>query len=115
LIKLTKSISAWNSATFEDTLKQEIEQLDVRQLPLQQALTQSNYTDGKNRKIIIMSVTNETDIIRIKIGIFYTGIVAGCNCADDPSPFDEINEYCELEFEVNKKTAETSVHLLEQV
>lgn len=113
MIKLSQSISAWNTPVFEETLKQEIVQLDVKQLPLQQALIHSNYTNGDNRKIIVMNVAEDADLIRVKTGIFYTGIVAGCNCADDPSPVDEINEYCEMEFTINRTTAETTVHLLD--
>lgn len=112
MIKLSKSLAVWGNPTFEETLKQEIVQLDVKQIPLQQGLSNSNYTNGDNRKIILMSVTDESNCIRVKTGIFYTGIVAGCNCADDPSPVDEINEYCEMEFDINKATAETNVRLL---
>ena len=114
MINLSKSILVWNTPAFEETLKQEITQLDVKQLPLQQALVNSNYTNGDNRKVIVMSVVDNADSIRVKTGIFYTGIVAGCNCADDPSPVDEINEYCEMEFDINKKTAETLVRLLNE-
>lgn len=112
MIKLSQSISAWNTPAFEETLKQEVTQLDVKQLPLQQALTHSNHTNGDNRKVIVMSVAEDANLIRVKTGIFYTGIIAGCNCADDPSPVDEINEYCEMEFTIEKTTAETSVLLL---
>jgi hypothetical protein len=115
MIKLSKALAAWNTPGFETSLKQEIVQLDVKQLPLQQALSNCNYTNGDNRKIIVMSVSDETDSIRVKTGIFYTGIVAGCNCADDPSPVDEVNEYCEMEFDINKKNAETSVRLLNEI
>ena len=105
---------AWNTPAFEETLKQEITQLDVNQIPLQQALSNCNYTNGDNRKVIIMGVVDESDFIRVKTGVFYTGIVSGCNCADDPSPVDEVNEYCEMEFEINKTTTETIVRLLDE-
>ena len=52
--------------------------------------------------------------ILVKAGIFYTGIIAGCSCADDPTPLDEQNEYCELELNINKETAETTIVLLEE-
>ena len=63
---------------------------------------------------MILNTTEENDSIQIKAGIFYTGIIAGCSCSDDPSPTDEQNEYCELQFIINKNTAETSVNLLNQ-
>jgi len=32
----------------------------------------------------------------INIGVFYHSLIAGCNCADDPTPVDKINEYLTL-------------------
>lgn len=63
---------------------------------------------------MILNTTEENDSIQVKAGIFYAGIIAGCSCSDDPSPTDEQNEYCELQFIINKDTAETSVNLLNQ-
>jgi hypothetical protein len=48
----------------------------------------------------------------LKAGVFYTGIIAGCSCSDDPSPVDEQNEYCDLLFTIDKLTAETQITLL---
>jgi hypothetical protein len=79
---------------------------------LQQALAQSSYTDGANRSVRILDVADAGGGIRVKAGIFYTGIIAGCSCADDPTPLNEIAEYCELLFEIDKATAETTVTLL---
>ena len=42
----------------------------------------------------------------------YSGIIAGCSCADNPTPVSELNEYCEVQLEIDKKTAETKVALL---
>ena len=61
---------------------------------------------------MILGASEEAGIIFARAGIFYTSIIAGCNCADDPSPVDEQTEYCEIQFEINKKTAETTVQLL---
>jgi hypothetical protein len=48
----------------------------------------------------------------VKAGIFYTGVIAGCSCADDPTPVDELNEYCVVQFDIDRMTAETTVRLL---
>ena len=45
-------------------------------------------------------------------GIFYTGVVAGCSCADDPTPVEEQHEYCEVLIEINRATAEAVIRLL---
>ena len=62
---------------------------------------------------MIISVADDPDHIHVKAGIFYTGIIAGCSCADDPTPVDEQAEYCEVRLEINKATAATAISLLE--
>ena len=61
---------------------------------------------------MIISVADEGSIIRAMAGIFYTGIIAGCSCADDPTPVNEESEYCEVQLDIDKATAETTVVLL---
>ena len=45
---------------------------------------------------------------------FYSGIIADCSCAADPTPVDDQNEYCEVQIEISKKAAEVTVALLEK-
>ena len=112
MMQFTSALNAWETPAFEAALKREIEQLDVELLPLQQGLSQSSYTSGANRSVLILEITVGAEFIRVKTGIFYSGIIPGCSCADDPTPMSEITEYCEVQFEINKMTAETTVTLL---
>lgn len=112
MIRLSKTITAWGTTGFESVLREEIEQLDAEQLPLQQGLSTSSYALDNKVKARIISASGSTSFIYAKIGIFYTGIIAGCSCADDPTPINENNEYCEVQLEINKITAETTVTLL---
>ena len=114
MIKLMHALRAWNTSAFNKTVQQEIQSLDKDALPLQQGLSHSSYVGNENFKIIILGSSENSDFIFTKAGVFYTGIIAGCNCSDDPTPIDEQTEYCELNFSINKKTAETSVSLLDQ-
>jgi hypothetical protein len=52
------------------------------------------------------------NVIRVKAGIFYQGVLGGCSCADDPTPASEINEYCEVQLDIDKSTAATAVELV---
>jgi len=112
MIRLPKSLNAWGTSEFKEILKQEIEQLDARQLPLQQGLSASSYVTDRPFQAMIIGASEEAGLIRVKAGIFYTGVIAGCNCADDPSPVDEQNEYCVVQLGIDRKTAETAVMLL---
>lgn len=114
VIQLPKSLNAWGRPDFKDVLKREIEQLDARQLPLQQGLSASSYVTDRPFQAMIIGVVEEAELIRAKVGIFYTGVIAGCNCADDPSPIDEQNEYCVLLFGIDRKSADTTASLLDE-
>ena len=112
MTRLPKSLNAWGSPDFEDILKAEIEQLGADQLPLQQGLSTSSYALDDNLNVRIISVSEDADFIRAKVGIFYSGMTPGCSCADDPTPVEEQVEYCVVQIDINKITAETTVILL---
>jgi hypothetical protein len=44
--------------------------------------------------------------ILVRLGVFYAGVIAGCSCADDPSPVDNLTEHCELEVAISLATGE---------
>lgn len=111
MIRLTRAVGAWGKPDFNAVLKQDIEQLDVDQLPLQQGLSTGSYVAGKEFSAMIISAADREDFIRAKAGIFYKGILGGCSCADDPTPVEEQSEYCEVQLDINKKTAEATVTL----
>jgi hypothetical protein len=71
-----------------------------------------NYALGGKFTVMILGVSEDKDFIHAKAGIFYNSIIAGCGCADDPTPVSELNEYCEVRLDISKKTAETMVTLL---
>jgi len=112
MIRLTKALEAWGTADFTDILKLEIEQLNTDQIPLQQGLSCTSYVADSQHKVIIIRVDDGEAFIHVKAGILYSGIIAGCSCADDPTPVEEQSEYCEIRFDIDKNTAETTVNLL---
>lgn len=112
MLQLRRALSAWGTPIFRDVLKAEIEQLDAQQLPLQQGLSHSSYACDDNIRVVIISVSEEPGVIRATAGVFYTGIISGCSCADDPSPVDECPEYCEVQIEINRQSAAAVISLL---
>ncbi|MCE5180898.1 MAG: hypothetical protein LLG15_03765 [Betaproteobacteria bacterium] len=112
MIRLTKALDAWGTPDFEDVLKNEITRMKVDQLPLQQGLTASSHALDDNIRAIIIAVSESENFIQVKAGIFYSGIIAGCNCADDPTPVEAQSEYCEVLLDIDKKTAETGITLV---
>ncbi len=81
-------------------------------LPLQAGLAHSSAVADEPFRVVMLGVDDQPQELRIRAGIFYNGIIAGCNCADDPTPPDLEQEYCELEFLIDTSTAGASVRLL---
>ena len=112
MLRLTKSVAAWGRPEFDRVLKQEVAEKGRTALPLQQGLSASSVATDTTPEIMIIRAQEEGGSIQIKIGIFYTGVVAGCSCADDPTPVNENQEYCTAQIVIDRRTAEATVSLL---
>lgn len=110
MIRLTRTLDAWGKPDFDAVFKQDIEQLDPTELPLQHAVL----NDGKHVSAVIIGAADDRDrdLIQAKAGVFYPAMLGFGNCEDETGPADEQNEYCELRFDIDKKTAETAVTLI---
>lgn len=109
MIHLPEAVKAWNQPGFSATLKHEIEQLPSGQLPLQQCLSSSSHALDDAVSVMVLGASDDPGFIHARVGVFFSGIIAGCSCADDPTPVDTQNEYCELRLTIAKATAETAV------
>jgi len=114
MIRLTKALQAWGTPEFAPVLKREIEALDSAHLPLQQGLSVSSVVVDTEPTAMILCVSDEERVIRANVGILYAGMVAGCSCADDPTPLSENPEYCVVQIAIDKHTAATTITLLSE-
>lgn len=112
VIRLLNSVAAWGTPDFENVLKDEIQNIEPDLLPLQAGLSQSSYVSDSDISVLVLNVTETADDIHAKTNVFYAGIIAGSCCADDPTPICEQTECCEMQFAINKLTAETTVTLV---
>jgi hypothetical protein len=113
MIRLELSLRAWGTPDFEAALKQEVARLGIDRLPLQQGLSGSAYVVDAPVTVVVLGVAETEDAIRVKAGIFYKGVIAGCSCADDPTPIGENDEYCEVRLDIDKSSAAATVALVE--
>jgi hypothetical protein len=114
IARLNGSLGAWNTPEFNSVFKDEIRRLGATALPLQQGLSRSSHVSGDSLEAVVLGVSEDAQYIRVKAGIFFEGVIAGCSCADDPSPVDEQTEYCVLLFDIDRQTADTVVTLIEE-
>lgn len=113
MIRFRQSLDAWGRPNFESVLKAEVEALDPDLLPLQAALSRTSFAIGEGFRTRLLAISGGNGTLRVKMGIFYAGIIAGCSCADDPTPIDDIDEYCEVEFAIDRRTGEATVTLID--
>jgi hypothetical protein len=111
MFDLPLSLKAWNTDSFDSTFKHEILSLNVDLLPLQQGLRNSSYAISDKLAVTILNTEHDKTSITIKAGLFYNGVIAGCNCADDPTPVDETNEYCEVLVCIDRQTTHSTIEL----
>lgn len=97
---LPESRAAWPSERFAEVLKRELERVDADALPLQAGLTSTSYVAGDRFSVMVLGADEAAGSIRARVGVFYEGITAGCNCAGDPSAVEPQGEYCEIELTI---------------
>ena len=107
MLSLPNTVSAWGTMNFKSVLKNELESCDVEQLALQDALKFSSSVSGNSFQVMVNHISDEHDYIYVRVGVFYQGVVSGCNCSDDPSPVTENEEYCELALRIKKSDGKT--------
>lgn len=112
MIRLPESLHAWNTPAFAAALKRELE-AQARELPLQGAVATTSMALDDAVSVMFIGAADEGDAIRARVGVFFSGIVAGCSCADDPTPVEPQNEYCELLLLIDKATGEVAASLAE--
>ncbi len=105
-------MSAWGTADFEAVLCDELAGLDPSRLPLQEGLSAGSHAMGERLGLMVLGAGEGEGVIRVRVGLFFSSIIAGCSCADDPTPVDEVNEYCEVRIAIDKATGEARVTLL---
>lgn len=112
MVRLTRSLAAWGTPAFGDVLKTELKDLGAAHLPLQAGLADSSYALEELLEVMITHAADTGDVLRVTAGIFYAGVIAGCSCADDPTPVESQAEYCEVELRIDKTNAETAIQLI---
>ena len=96
MIALPLSVAARGKADLREVLKQELQSL-AGELPLQQGLSQGSAAISDDAQVMILAVEDDEAGLVVRFGVFYSAVIAGCSCADDPTPLDVVNEYCEMQ------------------
>ncbi len=110
-MQLARAVQAWGRPDFMPELQCALqEQADA--LPLQQALSVGSHALAAAIAVRLIAAEEMATVLRLRVGIFYSSVIAGCSCADDPTPVDEQPEYCELLIDIERADGRATVALL---
>ena len=107
--KFHLALQVADGEAFASTLRQEIADLPAGALPLEAALTQGGRIADGEIAVSLLGVSEDAAAIYARVGIFFTEVVGGCSCGDDP--FTE-SGYCRMQLRIDKATAEGTLTLL---
>jgi len=110
LIQLENILEHLNNPQFPHAIKQTLENLPAGSLPLEKATTQGGMIDDNKISVGILNYKKDGPIIQVKFSVFFTEIIGGCNCHDDPV---EANAYCEMLAHIKADSGITSFTLCE--
>jgi len=103
LVKLQQALRDWSTDSFEQSLKTELMALDPDILPLQQGVTQGGYVDDSDLEFTLLEKSATPQQIVVTVGVFFSEIIAGCSCGDDPVAQ---HAYCQVCVHIDRRSAE---------
>lgn len=99
---LTDKLRTCLRSTDDQQLKRQLAlalaELPAEQLPLQDGCTQGGMIDASDLAVSVLDVQQSPGRLSARVGVFFTEVVGGCNCHDDPG---RSNAYCVLEVGVD--------------
>ncbi len=108
-MQLHKALKHWGTVDFATSLKAELENLPTGSLPLHLATSQGGIVDDSQISVSILSSTTNDNCIQIRVSVFFTEIIAGCNCSDPPL---ETSGYALLLVLLDSNSAEASCSVI---
>jgi hypothetical protein len=106
---LTKALGDWGTAGFATSLKRELLALGPATMPLHLGTTQGGIVDESSLDATVLGFEEEQGTIKARVGFFFTEIVGGCSCGDDPLASQA---YCELLVLIDRATGETEIRAI---
>ena len=110
MLNLYDALAFRDAREFSMQLKHAIEALDASLMPLHRCVSQGGQVDASNMAVTVLGVTTVEDEICARIGVFFTEVVGGCSCGDEPF---ESPVYCELGLTINRQSGDAVFNVIE--
>jgi len=109
--KLPDALQQCRSSSFKNALKRELENLPAGALPLEQGTSRGGFVDDSDISVSVIYATKNDNCIQAKVGVFFTEIITGCSCGDEPVAE---NAYCEMLIRIDNTTSEAEFIVIRQ-
>ncbi|MES9897448.1 MAG: glucosamine--fructose-6-phosphate aminotransferase [Sedimenticola sp.] len=110
MTKLINTLRDWQSESFNQTLKDELTSLKSGTLPLHLATTQGGIVDDSDVAVTVLGAADEGRSIRARVGVFFSEVIGGCSCGDDPLT---ASANCEMEIRIDKTSGEAEFNIID--
>jgi hypothetical protein len=100
-VDLKYCLEALDTTVLAQRLTDTLCELPPGTLPLQHGCEQGGMIDDHAISASVLTVERTADHLTARVGVFFTEIVGGCNCNDDPV---ESNAYCIIEVRIDRAT-----------
>jgi len=91
------------------TLKDELESGIGVALPLDQGTREGGYSDPQGLEVTVLGIQENKASLQVRIGVFFTEIVANCSCGDEPM---EKPAYCQMSLMIDRNSGETTASVI---
>ncbi len=110
-LHLPELVAAWDRPDFDTVLAARLAALGQPALPLQAGLRHGNYALDAPLSVVPLRRERRGDRLWLRARLFYTSVIAGCSCADDPTPVDTLTESCEIELSLDPASGAAQITL----
>ena len=107
--KFIDTVRAWQTEAFAQCLKRELMDLGKGGLPLAKGVAYGGTVDDSDLAVTVLRSRDEGPAIVAQVGVFFTEIIGGCSCGDEPAPSPA---YCELRIRIDKATAAADITVM---
>lgn len=109
-LRLHQCIDLEETQAFARCLISALRSLPPGTLPLQACCDQGGVANDREISVSVLDMQHGRERILVRVGVFFTEVIGGCNCHDDPL---EANRYCVLEVTIARPHGDAEFAALE--
>jgi len=108
---MAAALRDWGTARFATSLQQAIEALGSDCLPLAAGTREGGHVTDEGLAVSVIEAADRGACIAVRIGVFFTEVVGGCSCGDDPYT---LPGYCQLQVTIDKQTCRAGFAFIDE-